>query len=64
MKIIPIYLIVTIFITVFILYMLYPSPKVVLVSPSVKNKVSGLYQDDNDVCYRYHREEVDENELT
>jgi hypothetical protein len=58
MKIIPIYLIVTIFITVFILYMFYPSPKIVLVEPRVKDQISKLYQDDNNVCYRYHREEI------
>ena len=61
MRIIPEYIALGIFITVIILYFTNPPPKVLLVSPSVDEKISRLYQDDRDVCYRYEREEINCN---
>jgi len=58
MQIYPIYLIISMFMTTMILYILSPKPTVVFVKPNVNNKVSKLYKDTNDVCYRYHRKQV------
>lgn len=57
MKIIPIYLITSIFVTMFILYIIQPDPVVIIKYPSPLEEVSDVYIDDNDVCYRYYREE-------
>ena len=58
MRIIPAYIALGIFVTLIILYFISPQPKVLLVTPNVNEKMSQLYQDDHDVCYRYKREEV------
>jgi hypothetical protein len=58
MKIIPMYLIISALITMFILYMFYPEPDVLLVEPDINKDISIVYQDDNDVCYRYHKKEI------
>lgn len=58
MEIIPIYLIVGMFVTFLIIYMMYPDPKVVYVNPRVSEKISNVYRDENNVCYRYHRSDV------
>lgn len=58
MKIIPIYLISAMFITMFVLYILYPEPQVLIKYPSPAHEVSDVYIDDNNVCYKYKRKEV------
>lgn len=58
MQIITEYFLLAIFITFFVLYMTSPEPKIILKYPSVKNKVSDIYKDDNGICYRYHRNEI------
>ena len=58
MEIIPEYFIYSIFITVIILYTIYPNPKIILLKPSVNDEKSVTYKDENDVCYRYHRKEI------
>lgn len=58
MKIIPIYLIASIFITIFMLYVIYPEPNVLLVEPDVRKEQSIVYHDNKNVCYRYYREEI------
>jgi hypothetical protein len=58
MKILPTYLLITIFLTFFALYIIYPHPEIVYITPNPKNKVSQVFKDTNNVCYRYHREEV------
>lgn len=58
MKIIPIYLITAMVITMFILYILYPEPNVLIKYPSPAQETSDVYVDDNNVCYRYKRKEV------
>lgn len=58
MRIIPAYIVLGIFITVLFLYLIQPQPKVLLVTPNLNENVSPLYQDDRNVCYKYHREEV------
>ena len=44
-----------------ILYLKYPDPKVVLVSPNTTDAVSDVYKDKGGVCYRYHRKNVECN---
>ena len=58
MKIIPTYLVASMFITMFILYIIYPEPEVIIKHPLPDEPVSDVYIDDNDVCYRYYRNEV------
>jgi hypothetical protein len=58
MKIILEYFIAAVFITAIILYFLYPNPKVILKYPSTTQNISDLYVDENNICYRYHRKEV------
>jgi hypothetical protein len=58
MKIIPIYFVVSIFLTMLILYILYPQPDVIVKHPSPEQDISDVYVDDNGVCYRYHRKEI------
>lgn len=57
MKIIPIYFITSILVTVLVLYMIQPDPIVIIKHPSPHNEISDVYVDDNNVCYRYYREE-------
>lgn len=52
------YFISAMFITMFILYLMYPEPEVMIKHPSPEQDVSDVYVDDNDVCYRYHRKEI------
>jgi len=59
MKLLPVYLITSMFITMFILYILYPNPEVMVKYPSLTEKLSDVYVDDNNVCYRYKRNEID-----
>lgn len=58
MQLISEYFILSMLVTMFILYMTCPSPKIILKYPNVKDKISDLYVDDNNICYRYHRKEV------
>lgn len=58
MKIYPVYLLVSLFITLFILYLIYPTPVVIVKYPNVKDRISAVYEDDDGVCYRYHRKEI------
>lgn len=58
MTIIPIYMIMSIFITLLIMYLLYPEPIVIIEYPNIKNKVSNVYTDDNGIKYRYYREKL------
>lgn len=59
MQLIPIYFISAMFITMLILYIMYPNPDVIVKHPSPEEEVSEVYVDDKGVCYRYHRREVD-----
>lgn len=59
MKIIPEYLITAMFMTMLILYLLFPEPRVIIKYPTPENDISDVYIDDNNVCYRYHRVKVD-----
>ena len=58
MKLLPVYLISAMFITMFILYVLYPEPEVMIKYPTPDQELSDVYVDDNNVCYRYKRKEI------
>lgn len=58
MEIVIEYFLIAVALTFLILYITSPKPKIILKYPSLKNKVSDLYVDDNNICYRYHRTEV------
>jgi hypothetical protein len=58
MQIIPEILIGTLFITMFIMYMINPEPEVIIKHPSPDQEKSDVYVDTNNVCYRYYRKEV------
>ncbi len=52
------YFIISMFITMFILYLIYPKPEIIIKHPVPEQNVSDVYVDDNNVCYRYHRKEI------
>lgn len=58
MEILLDYFLISLVLTYLLIYILYPKPKVVLKYPSVSDKVSDLYVDDNNICYRYHRSQI------
>lgn len=53
------YFLISLFISFLILYFIYPKPKVMIKIPSLDKPISDIYIDDNNVCYRYHRQEID-----
>ena len=58
MEIILTIFLITVAITFFILYLINPTPEVIIRYPKVDEKLSGLYVDDKNVCYRYKTREV------
>jgi hypothetical protein len=52
-----IYLILSMLITFLLLLALYPKQKRIMKYPDINNPISDLYIDENDICYKYHREE-------
>lgn len=58
MKIIIEYFIFAVFVTFLILYLNQPKPMIIIKEPNINNKISDQYVDDNNVCYKYHRKEV------
>jgi len=58
MKIIVEYLLISIFITFLVLYVTSSKPKIILKYPNLKNEVSDMYIDDNNICYRYHKNQI------
>lgn len=52
------YFLASVFVTFVILYLTYPTPKVIVQYPSVNEKMSNMYIDENNVCYRYRTREV------
>lgn len=58
MELLPTYVIVAMLITLLVLYFISPEPKIIIKYPTVDDAVSGLYVDDNNICYKYHRKET------
>jgi len=58
MRILIEYFILSAFLTMFILYLVNPSPRVIVRLPDPKKDISDLYVDDKSVHYRYHRVKI------
>lgn len=58
MQIIPFYFAISLFVSILVLYSLFPAPRVIIKEPNIKHDVSELYIDEKDVCYKYYKEEV------
>ena len=58
MKIILLYFLLSMLITVAILYLTNPDPMIIVKYPKLNDNVSDIYTDDNNVCYKYHKEKV------
>lgn len=58
MKLIPIYFISAMFLTMLVLYLVFPEPEIMIKHPNPEQELSEVYVDDNDVCYRYKRKEI------
>jgi hypothetical protein len=52
------YFFIAAFVTFIILYLTYPGPQIIVKMPNPNKEISDLYVDDNNVCYRYHRNEI------
>jgi hypothetical protein len=54
------YFFITLILCFVILYIIYPEPEIIIKvkNPSIDYPVSDLYMDDNNLCYKYHRKEV------
>lgn len=59
MKIIPFFFLVSLFIGIWTVYAFYPMPKVIIKQPNPNNCKKNLFVDDNGVCYRYSKKEID-----
>lgn len=53
------YMIISAFITMFILYLINPNPRVIIRMPDPKNETSDMYVDENGIYYKYHRKRID-----
>ena len=62
MEILIDYFIISLVITYIFIYLMYPMPKVILKYPKATDKISDLYIDDNNVCYKYHRYQINCND--
>lgn len=58
MKFVPTYFLTGLFVTMFVLYLMFPNPQIIIKYPSPQNNISDVYVDDNNVCYRYYRKEI------
>lgn len=52
------YFVMSMFITIFILFIFDSEPKIIVKHPSPNDEISDLYVDDRGVHYRYHRKEI------
>ncbi len=55
MKFIPKYFLLSMLITVLILYLFYPDPRIIIKYPNPHDKISLTYIDDTGKKYKYHR---------
>lgn len=58
MRLLPEYLILSMFLTMVVLYVIHPLPEVIIKYPTPDRQISDLYIDDNGVHYRYHRQKI------
>lgn len=59
MKFYPLYFFIALFIGFFLIYVVTPPPKLVLKNPNPQNAKDITYIDDNNVCYRYKKKQID-----
>ena len=52
------YFLLSLILTFLILYICNPDPQVILKYPKYTEKMSDLYVDENNVCYRYETKEI------
>jgi len=55
MRIILLYFIIALFVGFFIVYIMAPSPRIIIKYPNLNNVGKHVYKDDNNVCYKYKR---------
>lgn len=58
MKILAEYFISAMLITIIILYLSCPNPEIMIKYPDPNDEISDTYIDDNNVCYKYVRKEI------
>ncbi len=58
MEILIFYLLISILVSFIVLYLLNSETKIIVKYPKIEDDISRLYVDDNNVCYRYHKEKV------
>jgi len=58
MKLLIEYFLLSMFVTFAILYVFQQEPKVIIKYPNLKDDISNMYVDDNNICYRYHKSEI------
>ena len=54
----PYYFYISLFIGIFIVYISYPVPDVIIQYPPLENTDNVIYKNDNDSCYKYIKEEI------
>lgn len=59
MEIVPIYFLVSLVITLLILFIIAPEPKIIVKYPNLHDDESNIYEDDEGVCYKYKLNKVD-----
>ena len=47
------YLLITVFLGIFLIYVNAPKPKYIVKNPTIDNIDDTIYIDDNNVCYKY-----------
>ncbi len=58
MEFLPFYFCLSLVLGFLIVYVQFPKPKVVIKTPHPSNAGNVTYIDDNNVCYRYKKEEI------
>lgn len=58
MKLIPLYFILSMFITMMIIYIFSPNPQALIKYPTPTENFSCTYIDDKGICYKYQRKEI------
>ena len=58
-KIIPLYFLLAVLVTFMLLYVFTPKPTILIKYPNIEDVDSPLYIDDNDVCYKYKKQQID-----
>ena len=58
MEILLSYFLISVLISFIVIYILSPETKIIVKYPNTTDDVSDLYIDENNICYRYHKEEI------